>query len=300
MRFPQFDLKLLVYLDALIAEKSVSKAAARVFITQSAMSGALSRMREYFNDELLIATPGKKIILTPLAESLTVPVRNILLEAQSVTNTSAEFHPSQSNRKFSVMASDYVVDVVLRRVVVRLAQEAPGIRVELRRLSPISNEEIKRTDLDLLIAPGSMVSMDLPTERLWQDTMICVAWSQNPLVGSEISLEQFLEMGHVSIAIDGHAPSMDQWVLNAVGKARKVDVSVPMFNMIFPMVEGTNRIAIVHLHHAKMFAERHSLKLIEPPLSFPPVTELMQWHRHQELDPALVWFRNFIKMNAQN
>jgi DNA-binding transcriptional LysR family regulator len=133
MRFHKFDLNLLVYLDALLTEKGVSKAAASVFISQSAMSLALARLRQYYGDDLLVQVAGRRMVLTSLAESLAAPVRDILLQMQSVATATANFDPSKSNRKFTIMASDYTVDVLLKRVVAQLFQKAPGIRIEMRR-----------------------------------------------------------------------------------------------------------------------------------------------------------------------
>jgi DNA-binding transcriptional LysR family regulator len=299
MRFHQFDLNLLVYLEALLTEKSVSRAAASVFISQSAMSLALSRLRQHFGDELLVQVAGRKMVLTPLAESLAVPVRNILLQMQSVATATANFDPSKSNRKFSIMASDYAVDVLLKRVVIQLFQKAPGIRVAVRRLVTTSSEEMKRPEVDLLIAPGSSVSEDLPSEPLWEDTMTCIVWSRNRTVGAEVSLDRYMKMGHVINMMDGHTPpDHDRWFLNTFGSTRRVEVVVPDFGMVFQMVEGTNRIATVHLRQAKLYAKQFSLRLVKPPVEFPRFIELVQWHRHQERDSALMWLRSFLKSVA--
>jgi LysR family nod box-dependent transcriptional activator len=299
MRFHQFDLNLLVYLEALLAEKSVSKAAASVFISQSAMSLALSRLRQHFGDDLLVQVAGRKMVLTPLAESLAEPVRDILLQMQSVATATVDFDPSKSSRKFTIMASDYAVDVLLKRVVTQLFQKAPGIRIAVRRLVTTSSEEMKRPEVDLLIAPGSAVSEDLPSEPLWEDTMTCIVWSRNHAVGAEISLEQYVKMGHVCNMMDGHTPpDHERWFLNTFGSTRKVEVVVPDFGMVCQMIEGTNRIATVHLRQAKLYAKQFSLRLVKPPVEYPRFIELVQWHRHQERDSALLWLRGFLKSVA--
>jgi LysR family nod box-dependent transcriptional activator len=298
MRFHDFDLNLLVYLDALLAEKSVSKAAVRVGITQPAMSEALSRMRAHFKDEVLVSVAGRNMVLTPLAQSLAGPVREILLQAQSVTAATSDFRPAESNRKFRILASDYVFDVLLKRVIARLDHEAPAVRIEVKRLEVNTSQHIRRADIDLLIMPKAYVAEELPSECLFEDPVICVVWSKNRLVGRRVTLEQYLAMGHVCHSLDGELPEWDKWFVRRYGDARRVEVMVPDFGMVLRAVEGTRRIASAHLRHAKMHAQQYSLRIVKPPVDFPPLREYVQWHRHQDGDPGLVWLRNLLKSAA--
>jgi len=298
MRFHQFDLNLLVYLDALLSEMSVSKAAARVSITQPATSEALARLREYFKDDLLVHVAGRSMILTPLAQSLINPVREILLRAQSVAAARMDFVPAKSDRKISIMASDYVFDVILKKVLVCLYCEAPGVRLEVRRHAMDGREQIKRSDLDLLVGPLGYISEELPFERLFEDPLTCVVWSGNKLVGEKISFEQYMDPGHICSITEGHIPVYDEWFRERFGSKRKVEVAAPDHGYALRGIEGTNRIATVPRRHARMYARQFSLRLLDPPIEFPPLTEYLQWHRHQERDPGLVWFRNLIKTVA--
>jgi len=298
MRFHDFDLNLLVYLDALLADKSVSRAAGRIGITQPAMSEALARMRAHFKDELLVPVAGRNMVLTSLAESLVGPVREILLQAQTVTAATAEFIPAKASRKFSIQASDYVFDVLLTKVLRRLHQDAPGVMLDVRRLEVDSRQRIRRADLDLLIMPKAYVAEELPCECLFEDTVTCVVWSKNRSIGQRITLEQYLEMGHVCQSTDGTMSEYDTWFANRHARRMKVEVVVPNFGMVLRAVEGTKRVATVHQRHAKMFANRYSLRIVKPPVEFPPLREYLQWHRHQNGDPGLSWLRNLIRSVA--
>src|SRR5208283_1496442 len=117
-----FDLNLLIYLDALICEQSVTKAAALVHITQPSMSLALTRLRNHFRDELLVSI-GRNMVLTPLAQSLAAPVRELVLKAQLVSATVGQFEPAVSTRKFTVAASDYAIEILLNTILAGMAQE---------------------------------------------------------------------------------------------------------------------------------------------------------------------------------
>lgn len=294
MRFHEFDLNLLVYLDALLTETSVSRAAERVFITQPAMSTALSRLREYYKDELLVRVTSRKMRLTPLAESLVGPVRSTLEQAQLVANASMDFDPATSKRKFIIMALDYVTDVFMRRVIVRLRQVAPGMQVDIRRMTFETRVHLRRGDVDLLIVPERLILDGLPLEKLWEEPSVCIVWSENRLVGKDISFKQYLELGHVATITHGY---VDHCVAQ-LGGVRRVEVTVPEMSMIPRLIEGTDRIATVLQGLAELYARECSLRLIPPPLALPSVIEVMQWRPDQEPDPVFRWFRQFIKSVA--
>jgi DNA-binding transcriptional LysR family regulator len=285
----------LIYLDALLCERSVSRAAARVNITQPAMSDALSRLREFFKDELLVNIARRDSILTALGQALVDPVRESLLQAQSVFTTTSDFIPAKSNRRLIVETSDYVYDVLFRKVMARLYSEAPGLRIFQKRSSIIdSPHHIKRAEVDLLIAPKRFLDEDLPHELLFDDLLTCVVWSGNKLVGDEISFDQFITLNHVCY-IDS---TFNQWFESHFGRNRNVEVCVPGFPAIFPAVQGTQRIACVYLKHARMYRKQFSLRLVDPPFKFPPVKEYIQWHPYQNRDAGLVWLRNLVKSVA--
>ena len=127
MRFNKLDLNQLVVLDALLSERSVTRAAQRLFLSQSATSSAMARLREYFDDELLVQV-GKAMVLTPRAEGLRRPVREVLRQIQAITNDSPEFDPATSDRKIVVETSDYVISVFLGEVLRRASVEAPHMK----------------------------------------------------------------------------------------------------------------------------------------------------------------------------
>jgi LysR family transcriptional regulator, nod-box dependent transcriptional activator len=295
MRLHEFDLNLLLYLDALLAEHGVSRAAVRVHISQPAMSLALLRLRKLFGDDLLVSVTGRNMVLTPLAQSLVAPVREAILKVQSIPTTILAFDPATSTRKFTIMASGYATDVLLTRLMSSLSQEAPGIRIELRRLTFDDRQQVKRADLDLLIAPRKMMFEELPCETLWQDVPVCIVWSKNSSIGREISVEQYSQMGHVCVMLDGHTPcQLDLSFLDQFG-TRRVEVVVPEMSMIPRAIEGTQRIAVVYSRLAQLYAKQCSLRLLKPPADFPPLNECMQWHPLEDMDPELTWFRKYVR-----
>jgi LysR family transcriptional regulator, nod-box dependent transcriptional activator len=187
MDFGGLDLNLLVALDALFAEKSVSRAGERLHLSQSATSGALARLRDAFHDPLLVQV-GRKMMLTPLAERLVEPVREFLLQAETIVNGSPAFDPTTSIRKFRVQMSDYVQTVVMTEVLPRLQSLAPGISLELMWNIEGISELLERGEIDLAVTPTSYLSSGNPSEPLFEDDFTCLLWSENSRIRRDLSL----------------------------------------------------------------------------------------------------------------
>lgn len=292
------DLNLLVVLDALLTEKNVTRAGKRIHMSQSATSGALARLRVFFHDELLLQT-GRTMLLTPLAQSLMKPVRDIMLQVQATVAATAEFDPATAEREFTIMGSDYAMTVLMTEVLQRVEREAPGIKVELRQTRRTHEDLLNRGEIDFLLMPDIFTSSDHPKETLFEDTHTCVVWAENTQVGNRITFEQYLAMGHVCMAFDdARNPSFEEWFLKNYGFVRRIEVLVPAFTLVPAMVVGTNRIATMHTRLARLYAQYLPLRLVPFPISIPTLTETLQWHRYQDLDPGCLWLRGIIRETA--
>jgi len=291
----QFDLNLLVALDALLTEKNVTRAGARMHLSQSAMSGALARLRLAFDDDLLVPI-GRRMDLTPVARELVQPVRDILRQIQSAMTTRAKFDALTSERHFSIAASDYVTTILLQDLFRQLASTAPRVTFELRPVGPQAIEDLERGHLDFLIAPRGFESPLHPTEVLFDEWYTCVVWRGNTVIGSPLSLDQYLSLGHVIVCVSRvDEPNFDEQVLRRLGYTRRVEVSTPSFDLAPQLVVGTNRGATVAMRLARAYAKLLPLKLLPLPFDMPPMTEMLQWHHAHELDPAHLWFRGELR-----
>jgi LysR family transcriptional regulator, nod-box dependent transcriptional activator len=299
MHFEQLDLNLLVALDALLTDRSITAAGVRVHLTQSAMSGALSRLREFFGDELLTQV-GRKMVPTPLGESLAEPVRQILLQIKSTLYATPGFDPASSTRHFSVMMSDYVATVLMGHVLARAEAQAPRVRFNI-----LSNdvgppiEFLERADVDLLVMPREYLSDKHPHEDLYTDEYACVVWSENPLVGNKLTKEQYAELGHVVLQFGrGRIPVQDEWFLTRLGVARRIEVLAMNFNSVPQHVVGSSRIATTHRRLAEYYARYLPLKILTPPYDLPTLTEAVQWHSLFDEDAGNRWLRSLMKQVA--
>ena len=295
MDLHRFDLNLLVTLDALLTEKNVTRAGLRMNLSQSAMSGGLARLREFFQDELLVPM-GRQMVLTPLAQDLVQPVRDVLLQVQATIITKPRFEAATSTRHFSIAVSDYVTSVLMVEFLRKLQCQSPSITCELRPVGRRATEDLESGELDFLIAPELYASVVHPKEVLFEDTHMCVAWSKNRAIGTTISVEQYLALGHVIVHVgELGSANYDERMLRAVNCRRNIEVVTASFDLAPQLVIGTERIATVPARLARKYADLLPIRLLPVPVDIPPIVEVLQWHRAHDRDPAHLWLRSQLK-----
>lgn len=295
MRFNKLDLNQLVVLDAVLAERSVKKAADRLFLSPPATSCALARLREFFGDDLLLQV-GKTMVLTPKAESLRKPVRDVLLQVQAITTTNPTFDPRTSTRKITIESSDYVMNVFLAEVLRRAWNEAPLMQFDLRLIGTHSHADLENGEVDMLIAPEFFAAPDHPNERLFDDTWSCVTWVGNDELDSVISLKKYLTLGHVIIEWGaGRLVTFDERVAIDQGFKRRREITAPSFTVVPQLLIGTRRIATLQTRLAKLLSLQAPLRILPCPLPMPTLFEAVQWHKYHERDPAISWFRDLLR-----
>jgi DNA-binding transcriptional LysR family regulator len=299
MNFNHLDLNLLIALDALLTERNITEAGRRVHLTQSAMSGSLARLREFFNDELLEQV-GRKMVPTPLATSLAEPVRDILFRIKSTIAIQPNFDPATSRRRFSLMMSDYVATVLMPRVLESAEKVAPHVGFEILSNDVINPwEGLDRADIDFLIMPPDYLQETHPRELLFDDPYTCIVSKDNSLVGDSISREQYLELAHVAVQFGrGRYPAVEEYLLNQLGLKRRVEVVTMNFNMVAQHLLGTQRIAMVPTTLAEHFARYLPVRIVPAPFAIAPLRESLQWPKCFDADPGSIWLRSMIKQVA--
>jgi len=290
MRFDGLDLNLLVALDILIDERNVSTAADRLCLSQSAMSSALKRLRDYFEDDLLV-TCGRRMVLTSRAEDLAAPVRNALLQIRSNVTRPQSFEPAVSERRFSIMLSDYMREVVLAPFLRGLAATAPKLRFELWTPGDHPAEAIETGEVDLMINIDRYVSQHHPARLLLEDDYVVVADADHPDLVDGIDRDLFLGLDHVSISFGRlKEPTWcDRMIEEQAGGVRRIAVSVSSFVAVPDFVIGTRRVATMHRRLATLLAASLPLRIHEHPLALPGIKEMVQWNSFSHRDPGLRW-----------
>lgn len=295
MRFNKLDLNQLVVLNALLTEQSVKKAADKIFLSPAATSCALARLRNYFEDELLIQV-GKTMVLSPKAESLQQPVHDVLLQIQAITTINPTYKPETSTRKITIGASDYVINVFLSEVIKRVSQLAPLMQFDLRLIGLHSHAELENGEIDMLITPDFFTLEDHPMEPLFEDSWSCVIWDGNDDISDNLSLEQYLESGHIDIKWGaGRFGSSIDNAAKKLGYNRRHEVVVPNFSVMPQLLIGTSRIASIQTRMAQQLVSVAPLRMLPCPLPIQNLQEIVQWNKYQNHDPALTWFKGILK-----
>ena len=296
MRFNRLDLNLLVALDALLTERNISRAAEKVHLSQSTMSHALGRLREHFKDDLLVQV-GRKMELTPRAETLRDPIRDVLVQISITVDTPVEFDPSRSDREFVLHVSDYSMEVLLPHVFALAG--AQGSKSTFRLLpqsGPVATRALERGEVDVLLTPEGYCSPDHPSEALFQEEFVAVVWRESRIATVELTMDRYINAQHVVMEPIGFGQqAYDGWMMQRYGISRHVSVTTYSFSVLPHMVVGTEMIATLHTRLARHAARALPVKILPLPLEVPPLVQAVQWHKHRSNDPALIWLRNLLK-----
>jgi len=289
MRFQRLDLNLLVALDALLSEKSVSLAADRLCLSQSATSSALGRLREYFGDDLLVVK-GRSMVLTARAEELIEPVRVVLEQIRTTIAIAPEFDPATNDRQVRIMASDYSTQVLLAGAFAILEAEAPHMRFEIQPMGSNPVEMLERSQIDLLLTIDYAISADHPSQFLFEDDYVVVGDAANPAMQGDMTREKYFALGHVTARFGtSRTPAFDDWFVRRQKTQRRIEVVAPTFLSLTGLVSGTKRVATMHRRLAQQVTRGGSLVMREVPFDIPPIREAIQWHISNNNDRALRW-----------
>lgn len=292
MRFDKFDANLLAALEVLLETRSVTVASQRLHLSVSATSSALARIREYFGDPILLQV-GREMVPTSFGQALLTPTKEALRSIRQVISRPSGFDPARSERVFSIACADYLSAFVLAPMARTWAATSPGLR--LRHITTRRDEWpalLRSGEVDLVIWPQAQTLVEHMARELAPEMSVCVAWSENETVGTSLTREAFMNMGHVVVQLGTRAAShWESWLLSTYGSQRRIEVIVDTFDLVPRYVVGTNRIALMHMSHAEKMAEYFPLRLVANPLNIPPLQLVMQWHQSKEWDEAHRWLR---------
>lgn len=288
MRFEKLDLNLLVVLDALLEEQSVSIAAERLNLSQSGASAALSRLREFFEDDLLVPS-GRSMTCTPRGNALIEPVKNVLELIRETILIPDEFDPLVSERIISIATIDVVAHVLLTEAVGVFSREAPNMKFKVIPLAEEPVTMLQRGNADVVIALDYLVDANLPSEHLYEDDFVAIGWTGNPHINGEITSELYENLGHVSVHLNHNVPGFDETALRRIGVRRNIEAFAPSFASVPRFVVKTNRIATIHRSLASQISDTLPINIFELPFEFPKVREVAQWSIKNANDNAVLW-----------
>ncbi|MBV7378510.1 LysR family transcriptional regulator [Maritimibacter dapengensis] len=293
MRFKKLDLNLLVALDHMLEHRSVTQAAEHMFMSQSAMSNALTRLRTYFDDPLLVQV-GRRMELTPRAEALRPAIRDVLVRVEAAIDRGPQFHPDRSDRTFNLLLSDYALNVLMPEVLRRAEAHDATVKFNLRAQTAAPYTLIERGEVDLLVAPEQFTSSEHPSALVYEDQYKVVAWKHGAYGKGTLDRERYEKAGHVVMVPPQKAQTVEGVSLAEHGVDRRIEVTTFAFTSLTSLISGTNRIATVHGRLAAMIPDADELVVHPFPFDAPPLRQIIQWHVLRDTDPGLIWLRDLV------
>lgn len=301
MNSPDIDLRLLRCFAALMAERNVSRAAARVDLSQPAMSHALSRLRRLFGDPLLLMTQGR---MTPTGRALELEkqVAEVLEGAARLTAPPSAFDPATSALRFSIMAPEYVEYLLAPRLAAQLATAAPRVDVEFRNSDPEHAWEwMERGELDFRLGWLPDPPETLRSKPLFRDRLVCIARRGHPQARNGWSVEAYFAAGHVRIQTPRTGESIQAIDAAAAKLRRKVRTALQVQNpfALGHVVEQSDLIASVTARMAGALAEKYPIQISALPFTVPDVRIALYWHERAHQQPGHRWFRQLLDDTAR-
>ena len=292
------DLNLLFVFEALLSERNVSRAAAKIGRSQPAVSNALGRLRRLLGDPLFLRA-GRTMAPTPRALDLAPEVAAALGHARRALGGPG-FDAGSASRIFRLAMTDDVEHRLLPALLRRLASAAPKVSIGVRRLPglfEVPDNDLRSGAIDFAVGrmPGPpAVESGLLMRRLYRDRFVCVARRGHPAIGRRLDRRRFLEAGHAAVFSPGRGPGMLDQILSERGEKRRVVVSVPHFLTVPFVVAGTDLIATIPESVARAFEEPPGLRRFPCPIPFPALDVHLVWHARAHEDPAHVWLRGLL------
>jgi LysR family nod box-dependent transcriptional activator len=285
----QIDLNLLVALDALLKERSVTRAGTHLGIGQPAASGALARLRELLRDPLL-ERAGRGSRLTPFAAQLAGPLQTILSDMERILDRRSTFNPGTSERVFRIAGSDYATISVFKPLVAYVSSVAPRVQLCFQRAGDDIGHTLAACDLDIAVQPSGSHA-ELATQHLFADRFVCAVWKGNTEVADSLTEAQFRRLRHVSYSHPSYGLNLLDYSAGPI--ARDIwsqAVTESLFELPW-LLRGTNLIALVQERLGVQLQANADIRLVECPVKLSPVKMSMWWHALYNRDEGHTWLR---------
>lgn len=309
MNLSRIDLNLLVFLDVLLRERNVTKAADQLGITQPAMSNGLKRLRGLFDDPLLIRT-SKGMTPTERAEELQPYVREILAAIEKTVQPASNFNIAESDRLFRIMASDYAESTLLPALLDRLRVDAPNIRLDFLTPSDVSFQDVEKGKIDMAINRFDYLPQSFHQAAVWRDNFACLMHKDNP-AAKDFSLDSYLSAPHIWVSKTGMGvgvgmnPNDTQRLgrvdeaLAEMDKKRNIKLFTRHYQVATQLAHQPDLIATLPRQLAKLSANDKDLVMFNTPFPIVPIELKMAWSPLVHHNAGHTWLRQLIRELAQ-
>jgi DNA-binding transcriptional LysR family regulator len=292
MNLRSLDLNLLLVFDAVYNERSISKAAIKLHLSQPAVSNALARLRERFEDPLfernsqgMSPTPRAKVLVEPIRRSLDILERGLRRDEP--------FDYAHSDREFVIAVEDYGETVILPRFIDWLAKTAPQVRINIRPEPSAQLEgELRDGTVDLALDYFALPHSGYESQCLMIESLLTLSRKDHPAISEQLNLETYLELRHIALTPRTRTTPMIDLALSKRGLKRTISVTVPHFQSMPVMVQTSDMICTLPRRMANLYADHFRLKVHTVPLRIPEFPVYLIWHESLEEDPGHRWLRN--------
>ena len=300
---------MLVYLDVLLRECNVTRAAEELGISQPAMSNSLRRLRDLFEDPILVRT-SNGMVATARALELQPLVRNVLVAAEEVIMPKAAFNPLESERIFRIMASDYTECTLLPTLLKHIRKHAPGVCIDVLTPSDVNFHDVENGKVDLVINRFDTLPQSFHQIHLWEDSFSCVVSSTNP-VKDNWTLDTYLKSNHVWVSKTGMGVGVGVtpddvqrlgWVdeaLNRLGEKRSIGVFTRHYQAALRLAEQKDLIVTLPSLATRAISNRDNVVILKPPFEIPKMRLKMVWSPLLQHDVGHRWMRQLIKSTSE-
>ena len=304
MNISKIDLNLLIYLDVLLREKNVTRAAGQLNITQPAMSNGLKRLRTLFNDPILVRT-SDGMVPTERARALAPTIRKILLELEEALQGEEEFNEKSSSRVFRIMASDYAASTLLPELLTLLNVRAPNVTLDIMTPSDVTFHDVEAGKIDMAINRFDELPQSFHQKSVWQDSFSCLL-SANNLMVKNFNLSSYLAAKHVWVSKTGFGVGVGMnpddiqklgWVdesLARLGKKRNIKVFTRNYHVAMQLALEDNLIATLPTKAAMLHKNDSNYIIVKPPFEIPDMELKMIWSPLLHHDASHIWFRKLV------
>jgi len=291
MDLADIDLGLLLALDALLKDQNVTHAAARLGISQPALSARLGRLRDLFLDPLFVpAAAGRGVVPTPRAASLQVDLAGILAQLRRLMEGPSAFDPAQTRRTFVIAIYENPAAILAPGLVSEVTAAAPGARMAFVTPGRDVADQMERGAVDLLVAGPDRAVGDLMRRPLFEDDFCTAQRHGHPRGMQALDLDAFCALDHLLVSADGGGfGGLVDSALGAVGRARRVTVSIQSYALAPIVLASSDCVCTMPRRFFQKFAE--GLDLFTPPVRLPPTQLLALWHPRCQDDQGHVWLR---------
>jgi len=287
----RLDLNLLVSLDALLTERSVTRAADRLHLSQPALSASLARLRTHFGDPIL-ARRGNSYELTPFALRLAEHTTVALEAARRVFESQASWAPAESTREFLIYGSDYGFTTIGHAVAELAAERAPGVRFRFALHNPLIVEDAanRLRSVDGMVIPHGFLA-ELPYADLWHDTWVGIVAEENTAVGDTLTMENMTELPWVMNYQTRSAFTSAERQVQQLGVEPRVEIVVESFLSLPHFIAGSDRIGLIQAALAPIARRIGGLRVVDLPFDATPLVNALWWHPVHSRDPEHAWMR---------